>query len=43
MVHVTSESYYKDFVCFVALHPTSTAMVMAGRPVQLTTLLSGQA
>ena len=26
------------FVCFVALHAKSTAMVMAGRSVQLTTL-----
>ena len=30
-------------VCFVALHPKSTAMVMAGRSVQLTTLFPGQA
>ena len=26
------------FVCFVDLHPKSTAMVMAGRSVHLTTL-----
>ena len=31
------------FVCFVALHPKSTAMVMAGRSVLLTTLFPGQA
>ena len=29
--------------CFVALRPKSTAMVMAGRPVHLTTLFPGQA
>ena len=28
------------FVCFVALPPKSTAMVMGGRSVHLTTLLS---
>ena len=31
------------FVCFVALRPKSTAMVMAGRSVHLTTLIPGQA
>ena len=31
------------FVCFVALRPMSTAMVMAGRSVHLTTLFPGQA
>ena len=31
------------FVCFVALRPKSTAMVMTGRSVQLTTLFPGQA
>ena len=31
------------FVCFVALRPTSTAMVIAGRSVHLTTLFPGQA
>ena len=31
------------FVCFVALRPKSTAMVMAGRSVDLTTLFPGQA
>ena len=29
--------------CFVALHPKSTAMVMARRSVHLTTLFPGQA
>ena len=33
----------KYFVCFVALLPKSTAMVMAGRSVHLTTLFHGQA
>ena len=42
-------SYFKLFclfVCFfvsVALRPMSTAMVIAGRSVQLTTLFPGQA
>ena len=31
------------FVCFVALRPRSTAMVMAGRSIHLTTLFPGQA
>ena len=31
------------FICFVALHPKSTTMVMAGRSVHLTTLFPGQA
>ena len=31
------------FVCFVALRPKSTAMVMAGWSVQLTTIFPGQA
>ena len=31
------------FVCFVALHPKSTAKVMAGRSVHLITLFLGQA
>ena len=31
------------FVCFVALRPKSTAMVMAGRSVHLSTLFPGQA
>ena len=31
------------FVCFVALCPKSTAIVMAGRSVHLATLFPGQA
>ena len=31
------------FFCFVALHPKSTAMVIAGLSVHLTTLFPGQA
>ena len=31
------------FDCFVALRPKSTAMVIAGRSVHLTTLFPGQA
>ena len=31
------------FVCFVALRPKATAMVMAGRSVHITTLFPGQA
>ena len=31
------------FVCFVALRPKSTAMVIAGRSVHLTTHFPGQA
>ena len=31
------------FVCFVALRPKLTAMVIAGRSVHLTTLFPGQA
>ena len=31
------------FVCFVALRPKSTAMVIAGRSVHLTTLFPEQA
>ena len=34
---------FTNFVCFVALHPKSTAMVMVGQSVHLTTLLPGQA
>ena len=30
-------------ICFVALGPKSTAMVMAGRSLHLTTLFPGQA
>ena len=32
-----------DVFFFVALHPKSTAMVMAGRSVHITTLFPGQA
>ena len=49
-VTVTAYFVYKVFkdmifvlVCFVALRPKSTAMVMAGRSVRLTTLFPGQA
>ena len=31
------------FICFNALRPKSTAMVIAGRSVHLTTLFPGQA
>ena len=34
---------YCLFVCFVALRPKSTAMVMAGRSVRLITPFPGQA
>ena len=38
------DSLYLLFVClFVALRPKSTAMVIAGRSVHLTTLFPGQA
>ena len=33
----------ESFVCFVALRPKSTAMVIAGRSIHLTTLFPGQA
>ena len=33
----------EDFVRFVALRPKSTAMVITGRSVHLTTLFPGQA
>ena len=36
-------AYVSLFVCFVALRPKSTAMVIAGRSVHLTTLFPGQA
>ena len=42
-----AQAYLADhvglFVCFVALRPKSTAMVIAGRSVHLTTLFPGQA
>ena len=34
--------FYGLFVCFVVLRPKSTAMVMAGRSVHLTTLFHKQ-
>ena len=37
------DGYFVLFVCFVALRPKSTAMVMAERSVHLTTLFPGQA
>ena len=40
---LTSWLSFVLFVCFVALRPKSTAMVMAGRSVHLTTLFPGQA
>ena len=39
----TSDKNICLFVCFIALHPKSTAMVIAGRSVHLTTLFPGQA
>ena len=44
----TMKRYYYYVVClflfvFAALHPKSTAMVIAGRSVHLTTLFPGQA
>ena len=47
-VYITHQNSYEVFVlflfvCFVALRPKSTAMVMAGRSVHLTTLFPGQA
>ena len=35
--------FLKWIVCFVAFRPKSTAMVMAGRSIHLTTLFPGQA
>ena len=38
------QNYLGSFVClFVALRPKSTAMVIAGQSVHLTTLFPGQA
>ena len=39
----TPKHAYCLFVCFVALRPKSTAIVIAGRSVHLTTLFPGQA
>ena len=44
--HIASHVNLAAFVClfvFVALRPMSTAMVIAGRSVRLTTLFPGQA
>ena len=40
---LTSVKGHNLFVCFLALRPKSTAMVIAGRLVHLTTLFPGQA
>ena len=37
------ENLFVCFVCLFALRPKSTAMVIAGRSVHLTTLFPGQA
>ena len=45
-IYVKQICRYQNFcllVCFVALHPKSTVMVIAGRSVHLTTLFPGQA
>ena len=42
-VYVNYPSIINLFVCFDALRPKSTAMVIAGRSVHLTTLFPGQA
>ena len=42
-VHERAFHLFCLFVCFVALRPKSTAMVIAGRSVHLTTLFPGQA
>ena len=42
-VKLSFEAIVDDLFVFVALHAKSTAMVMAGRSVHLTTLLHGQA
>ena len=39
----TLEKCFFVFVCFCCLSPMSTAMVIAGRSVHLTTLFPGQA
>ena len=36
-------SQFYLFICFVALRPKSTALIMAGRSVHLTILFPGQA
>ena len=42
-IRINLAKFGQFFVCFVALRPKSTAMVMAGRSVHLTTLFPGQA
>ena len=44
LTHLKPETFKRVLCvfCFVALRPKSTAMVMAGRSVYLTTLFSGQ-
>ena len=41
--HKGNSNVFCLFVCIVALRPKSTAMVIAGRSVHLTTLFPGQA
>ena len=41
--HTVFERIICLFVCFVALRPKSTAKVIAGRSIHLTTLFPGQA
>ena len=41
--NLSSAAFVIGFVCFVALRPKSTAMVIAGRSVHLTTLFPLQA
>ena len=44
MLILMSHCVGKDnFVCFIALRPKSTAIVIAGRSVHLTTLFLGKA
>ena len=43
MSPIIAQMSSRCFVCFVALRPKSTAMVIAGRSVHLTTLFPGQA
>ena len=42
-LYFESEAVFFFFFFFVALRPKSTAMVIAGRSVHLTTLFPGQA
>ena len=42
-VYLSDALYDHSIVFFVALRPKSTAMVIAGRSVHLTTLFPGQA